>query len=146
MKNISFAGKAYFLDDVAKEITPARKARIEEYAKKLDKDTDVIVFGQQEEYVYEYNGKTYSQSQIGLNLVDEDFPYVLRDGNQTIQLDSDKVKTKSKKIPVFNAYIVHSYDKSSILSIPDKKQFDFRPDAKSTVIDEYGKLIRDIPY
>ena len=39
-------GKAYFLDNIEKSIKPEHKTRIQNYAQKLDEDTDVVVFGQ----------------------------------------------------------------------------------------------------
>ena len=92
IKNISFTGKAYFLDAVKEKISTPHKTRIEQYAKKLDEDSDVIVIGQQQEFEYEYNGKRYSQSQIGINLGKEDYSYVLREENKIITVPSSDVK------------------------------------------------------
>ena len=78
IRNISFTGKAYFLDSVKDNISKSHKTRIEEYAKKLDEDSDVIVIGQQEEFEYEYKGKSYPQSAIGVNLGKEIFSYSIR--------------------------------------------------------------------
>ena len=146
IKNISFLGKAYFLDDVSKNISKSHKTRIENYAKKLDEDSDVIVIGQQEEFEYEYNGKKYPQSAIGVNLGKERFSYTLRDNGKIINVPSDEVKINATNPPIYNAYIVHAYDKASIMTIPEKKQFDFRPNAKSTLIEATGRIIKDIEY
>ena len=146
IKNISFSGKAYFLDEVAKNISKAHKTRIEEYAKKLDEDSDVIVIGQQEEFEYEYEGKKYPQGAIGVNLGKENYTYTLRDAGKVINVPSSEVKINAKHPPLYNAYIVHTYDKASIVTIPEKKQFDFRPNAKSTLIEATGRRVPDIEY
>ena len=146
IRNISFTGKAYFLDNVKDNISKSHKTRIEEYAKKLDEDSDVIVIGQQEEFEYEYKGKKYPQNAIGVNLGKENFSYSIRDNGKIINVPSNEVKINAKHPPLYNAYIVHAYDKASIATIPEKKQFDFRPNAKSTLIEATGRTISDIEY
>ena len=92
IKSVSFAGKAYFLGDVATTMTPEQKNRIEMYAQKQSEDTDVVVIGQEMDTIFEYQGKQYDGSSISLNL-DDDICYDIKtdEGKKTVATSEVKI-------------------------------------------------------
>lgn len=145
IKNVSFAGKAYFLGDISKTMTPEQKKRIEVYAQKQSEDTDVVVIGQETDTIFEYQGKKYDSFAISLNL-DDDICYDIKteQGKKTVPIS--EVKTTEIPLSVWNAYIFHGYNKGDIKLIPERKQFDFTDGAKSTIIMPNGRRDKDISF
>ena len=133
IKNVSFAGKAYFLGDTAKTMTPEQKKRIEVYAQKQNDDTDVVVIGQEMDTAFEYQGKKYDKSLVSTNL-DNGIGFNIKTEEGTKFVPVNEIKMINIPLQVWNAYIFHDYNKTDIRLSPDRKQFDFTDGAKSTII------------
>jgi ABC-type Fe3+-citrate transport system substrate-binding protein len=143
INKINFTGKAYFLDKVNRRINPEHKQRIEEYAKKLDKDTDVVVFGQTVERGYLYQGRFYTQDEVCIGLENDDINIKIRtpQGVRTAKIEDIKPDTVARQ--VYNAYIFADYNKENLNIQPYRKQFDFTLSADDVLIRPDNHLEED---
>ncbi len=142
INKISFMGQARFLDGATKTIKPAHKERIENYAKALGKDGDVVIVGTQTEKIYVYNGKMYGENAVSTSCDEDGFKCKIktRDGEKIA--DPSEVKMLTKRLPVYNGYIFYSPNKENLNFMPDRIEFDFRggeDNVKATTISPDGR-------
>lgn len=143
INKISFTGKAYFLDGVRKTIAPEHKKRIENYAKKLDENEDVVVFGQEVKRNYVYQGEVYSRNQVFADLNDNDMGYRIETPNGTIKASLKDVGLEKTLLPIYNSYIIAGHNKEDMNYAPYRKRFDFTEGAKNVLIRPDNKVEED---
>lgn len=141
---VSFTGKAYFFDNALKTMSADQKRRIENYAKKCDENTNVVVIGSKKEPMYEYNGVTYENESVTYNTSEHKYRIDTGKGLKTVT--SEQVKISQVSIPVYNAYIVYDFNMDNVRLPHYMKEFDFRPGAKSTIIGCNYKEHSDMSY
>ena len=140
---INFTGKAYFFDNVNNAIKPEHKKRIEDYAKKLDEDTDVCVFGQKtQEYCF-YEGQAYSKDKVSLDFSDDDINIKIQTPEGTKKAQIGEIAFKKILLPIYNACIYTNYNKENPYYMPYRKQFDFTKEAQNTLIRPNNKEEKD---
>jgi hypothetical protein len=132
IKPISFAGKAYFLDNVLKTIPQDHKRRIERYAEKCEENTNVVVIGTKKDTVYEYDGVTYGNNNISYITNTRQYRLQTPKGSRTVP--AEHVKISEVSVPVYNAYIIYDFNTENVRLAHYFKEFDFRPGAKSKLI------------
>ena len=143
ISKISFAGKAYFLDNVKKTITPEHKKRIENYAKKLDESEDVVVFGQEARRDYVYQGKIYNRSQVKADLNDNDMSYKIETPDGVVKASLKEVGIEKTLLPIYNAYIIAPHNKEDMSYAPNRKHFDFTEKTENVLIRPDNRIEED---
>ena len=144
---INFTGRAYFLDDALKTMTPEQKQRIEAYAQKKNEDTDVVVIGAEKESLYEYKGKTYTKNDVDTAWNSHGRKeYKIDTPKGDIRVPFYEMNIKTRPLPVYNAYIIHDYNRENVKIPHDTKRFDFREGAKSTLQDSSLRTYDDIEF
>ena len=128
MNSVFFSGKAYFFNDVKKTMTPAQQEKLGNFAKNAG-EQDVLILGQKKELMYEYDGKTYTQSQTQLSS-DKETGKALRflfDGS--ILAKPEDIKPKEKTLPIFEAQMLNPEDTAK-----------FKKDGEYFMVDELNKF------
>ena len=145
IKPVSFMGKAYFLDGALANMTDLQKKRIENYAKKCDDSTSVVVIGNKTETHYEYQGEDYDSHYVSYYSNDE--KYKIKTAKGTKFVEKDELKISEIPIPVFNAYIIYDFNTANVKLPHYTKEFDFRPGKHpSSIFGCNYKEYKDIPY
>lgn len=109
MNSVSFSGKAYFFNDVKKTMTPAQQQKLENFAKNAG-EQDVLILGQKKELMYEYDGKTYTQSQTQLASDKETGKALRYLFNGSILAKPEDIRPKEKPLPIFEAQMLNPED------------------------------------
>lgn len=109
MNSVSFSGKAYFFSDVKKTMTAEQKQKLETFAEKAG-EQDVLILGQKKELMYEYDGKTYTQSQTQLSSDKETGKALRFLFNGSILAKPEDIKPKEKPLPIFEAQMLNAED------------------------------------
>ncbi len=109
MNSVSFSGKAYFFNDVKKTITAEQKQKLENFAKNAG-EQDVLILGQKKELMYEYDGKTYTQSQTQLASDKETGKALRYLFNGSILAKPEDIRPKEKPLPIFEAQMLNPED------------------------------------
>lgn len=143
INKISFTGKAYFLDNIEKSIKPEHKTRIQNYAQKLDEDTDVVVFGQEIEQSFIYKGRAYSRKDISADWGDDDIKLKIKTPNGVEKVGINEVANNISYIPIYNAFVLSKHNKENMGIPPYRKQFDFTKEARNTIIRPDSKIEPD---
>ena len=143
INKIGFTGKAYFLDNVSKKINPEHKKRIENYAHRLCNDTDVVVFGQEKEEKYIYQGTVYSKDKVALDIDSDEIKLKISTQKGIEKVPTSEVECRKTPIPIYNAYILEDYNKEDIDIMPYRKQFDFTKNTTNTLIRPNNGLEED---
>jgi len=145
IRPVSFTGKAYFLDGALTHMTGWQKKRIEDYAKKCDDKTSVVVIGNKKETHYEYQGEDYDNRHVTYNT--DEGNYRLKTAKGIKYVSKDEIKISDIPVPVFNAYIIYDFNTENIKLPHYTKEFDFRyGNHPSTIFGCNYREYKDIPY
>lgn len=109
-------------------MTPAQQEKLGNFAKNAG-EQDVLILGQKKELMYEYDGKTYTQSQTQLSS-DKETGKALRflfDGS--ILAKPEDIKPKEKTLPIFEAQMLNPEDTAK-----------FKKDGEYFMVDELNKF------
>ncbi|MBR2386754.1 hypothetical protein IKA92_05610, partial [bacterium] len=122
---------------------PEHKKRIQNYAKKLDADMDVVVVGQTITRDLIYKGQIYDKSQISADLSDGDMQYKINTPEGVVKVPIEEIKHTRTLNPIYNAYIFASHNKENMNYAPYKKQFDFTGNTENVLIRPDNRVEED---
>ena len=138
INKISFTGKAYFLEKINKTIAPKHKKGIENYAHNLSRNSDVVVFSQEQEKKLFYQGQPFNMIKFTCGTKNDGLRLEIKVTDGIKEVPIEEIEVREIPLPFYNAYIFDDYNKKDLYTLPYKKQFYFTDSANNTANKAYN--------